>query len=194
MKRGRLCDVCNDYAFRRNLCDFHYREFLDNGGDRIIRRPVSERIFENVYMDPNCGCWIWLGAVNSTNYGTFSIGRSNPILVHRVSHALFKGPIAKGFTIDHLCRNTLCVNPAHLEAVTQSINSKRGLSPIINKLRAQRMTHCKHGHPRTKENLWFRKNGYTICKECSRNLSLNSKAGNKNGFAHSVSAHTGVGE
>jgi hypothetical protein len=36
------------------------------------------------------------------------------------------GPIPSGMQIDHLCRNTLCVNPDHMEVVTNAENGRRG--------------------------------------------------------------------
>lgn len=47
---------------------------------------------------------------------------------HRHYFESFKGPIPKGYDIDHLCRNECCVNPEHLEAVTRSTNTRRGKS------------------------------------------------------------------
>lgn len=47
-------------------------------------------------------------------------------------------------TVDHLCRNTSCVNPAHLEAVTNKENTLRGLT--VTAINAQK-TACAAGHP-----------------------------------------------
>jgi len=54
------------------------------------------------------------------------------------------GPIPDGLTIDHLCRNRACVKPAHLEAVSQRVNTLR--SPIAVAAINARKTHCKRGH------------------------------------------------
>ncbi len=35
------------------------------------------------------------------------------------------GPIPDGLDIDHLCLNTVCCNPTHLEPVTRDENSRR---------------------------------------------------------------------
>lgn len=81
--------------------------------------------------EPNCGCWLWSGEINSSGYGRISQGNNHcgarvRYLAHRVSYELHKGAIPKGMDLDHLCRVRLCVNPAHLEPVTRSENNRRG--------------------------------------------------------------------
>ncbi len=44
---------------------------------------------------------------------------------HRHAFRTAKGPIPKGHQVDHLCRNTKCINPDHLEAVPQKVNLQR---------------------------------------------------------------------
>src|SRR2546427_313621 len=88
------------------------------------------------------GCHEWRGALVGDGYGQFSIGRKR-IPAHRFAYESSKGPIPKGLTIDHLCRNLRCVNPLHLEAVTLKENILRGTS--FSAKRAKQ-TQCKHGH------------------------------------------------
>lgn len=93
-------------------------------------------------------CWRYQGYVRRNGYG-----QHGHRLAHRLAYELLVGPIPAGLTIDHLCRNRVCANPAHLEAVSNRENLMRGVS-----LSAQnaRKTHCQNGHPLTGDNLRVR--------------------------------------
>lgn len=83
-------------------------------------------------------------------------------MAHRMAYEELVGPIADGLQIDHLCRVRCCVNPAHLEPVTQAENIRRGVSPTAAN---RRKTHCKHGHEFTTENTRLVPEG-RICRRC----------------------------
>jgi HNH endonuclease len=123
-------------------------------------RPLNERLMEKVVWNGDEDeCWTWQAALNNRGYGVIG-ERHMPRLAHRVSYEHFVGPIPDGLVLDHLCRVRHCVNPAHLEAVTQQENTRRGE-------RAQR-THCPHGHEYSPENTAVRKDGSRECRQCVR--------------------------
>src|SRR6266576_3456485 len=86
-------------------------------------------------------CWPWQ-ANRGRGYGNVWIA-GRMYRAHRVAYELLIGPIPEGLTLDHLCRNRGCVNPAHLEPVTSRENTLRGEGISANNARK---THCKHGH------------------------------------------------
>jgi hypothetical protein len=70
------------------------------------------------------GCWNWQSYCDTKGYGLFSV-RGRLRLAHRLAWTLINGKIAPKLVIDHLCRNPRCVNPSHLEPVTQRLNMQR---------------------------------------------------------------------
>lgn len=56
----------------------------------------------------------------------------NNVLAHILYYRKYKGDIPEGCEIDHLCRNTSCVNPDHLEAVSHAINIQRSSLAKLN--------------------------------------------------------------
>lgn len=124
------------------------------------RRPTEERFWEKV--DKTDTCWNWTAA-NVLGYGRFSVG-GRLVSAHRFSYELEHGPIADGLQIDHLCRNTRCVNPEHLEAVTPYVNTHRSTSHVVAQA-AQ--THCKNGHPLSGPNLYVSPDGKRTCRTCA---------------------------
>lgn len=116
---------------------------------------------------PN-GCWLWTGTCNSIGYGQVGFNKKY-YLAHRLCYQLFKGDIPKGLCLDHLCRVRNCVNPDHLDPVTQKENLLRGAT--LNARNVSR-THCPHGHPYDEENTKIRylENGDTArrCRACIR--------------------------
>jgi hypothetical protein len=87
--------------------------------------------------------------------------------VHRWLYQQKVGPIGD-LQLDHLCRVRHCINPAHLEPVTGRENVIRGLAPILARLRAALITHCRYGHPFEGANVYVSSRGVRQCKECGR--------------------------
>lgn len=108
-------------------------------------------------------CFPWGGWVDKHGYGIVKLGRRGNFKAHRVAYALIRGPIPAGLTLDHLCRNKRCCNPAHLEAVPAVVNVLRSDSPTA---RNARKTHCDNGHALNADNIIQHKRGYRMCRAC----------------------------
>ena len=117
-------------------------------------------------------CWEWLGVRNWGGYGEFYLdGKTRK--AHRVSYELVRGNIPEGYQLDHLCSNRGCVNPYHLEPVTNAVNAKRG--KVNQNLRK---THCKHGHAFDEANTYYRLTVRgTAARQCRACKRLNGRAG-----------------
>lgn len=84
-------------------------------------------------IDIRTGCWNWILCTCSLGkYGVCYIGDGRSKGAHIVYYEAAKGPVPDGLELDHLCRNTLCVNPDHLEAVTRKVNNRRKPSLKLN--------------------------------------------------------------
>jgi hypothetical protein len=104
--------------------------------------PTERRFFARVSGKDEVGCWLWDGTRNNRGYGMFRLN-GKYVLVHRWSYEFFRTEIPAGLVIDHLCRNTLCVNPWHLEPVTNRENTLRGNHPMVV---VSRNNVCLRGH------------------------------------------------
>lgn len=105
-------------------------------------------------------CWVWIANTNRKGYGRFAVLYGCIVMPHRFSFALHYGETPYGLEIDHLCRNKLCVNPKHLEAVTGLVNHGRA-----RQFRTY-PTHCKRGHPLSGENLYIGTGNRRVCRQC----------------------------
>lgn len=126
------------------------------------------------------GCWQWTGGkAGRMKYGHL-VRHGKHYQAHRAVYVMMGGVIPKDLMCDHLCRNVLCVNPSHIELVTNAENLLRGTGlPARN----ARKTHCKYGHPFNAENTITEivkgvRTGRK-CRTCSRNRSTRRRAAAK---------------
>jgi HNH endonuclease len=140
---------------------------------RKFSAPLRQRVLAKLVIDPS-GCVLWTGQLNGAGYGEVYVDRTpgrrqtanaNFAFVHRLMYEWFVGPIPEGLVIDHLCRTPRCASPAHLEAVTQRENVRRGMG--FAGVRS-RQTHCIRDHEFTEANTYISGNGTRHCKECAR--------------------------
>jgi len=145
---------------------------MESGSMRLDDRiEMIARLERWSVPEPMSGCWLWFGNASKSGYGQFTYKRV-PIRAHRGSYMVHKGEIPEGMVIDHLCRNTYCINPDHLECVTQRENTMRGLGP--SSLNAKK-THCKRGHELTPENIYSYA-GERNCRVCRRMRGIEGRA------------------
>lgn len=97
-------------------------------------------------------------------YGITKIG-GKTTRIHRAVYEHFVGRIPPGLTLDHLCRNRACCNPAHLEPVSVGENVLRGVGHTA---RNAAKTHCDNGHEFTPENTYVYGAGWRQCLACNR--------------------------
>ena len=127
------------------------------------KRAPEERFWEKVEKVPG-GCWLWTAFLAANNYGRFNLTHGTPLYAHRVAYEWANGAIPEGMQLDHLCRVRNCVNPDHLEVVTQRVNILRGASPTAKNASK---TQCAHGHPYDSRNTYWRPDGDgRACKAC----------------------------
>jgi hypothetical protein len=139
-----------------------------------MKGTVLERLWARLVPDHQTGCLIWTGAQNGVGYGR--MWADGYQLTHRVAYELMVGPIPPGLVIDHLCRVSLCANPAHLEAVTPAVNTQRGNVPAVMAARGAARTHCRSGHEYNAANTYIRPNAPgRDCRICIRERSARYK-------------------
>ncbi len=135
------------------------------------------RFLAKVHVEPMTGCWLWVGMLSCQRKDRPMLNmrrgdRWIPEYAYRLAYEHFVGPIPDGLTIDHVrvrcAARPSCVNPDHLEPVTQAENVLRGDS--FSAVNAKKTT-CPRGHSFEADNLGITPNGRRFCRVCRRNRS-----------------------
>lgn len=127
------------------------------------RAKVMTRIYDRVTVTR--------GGCHECDMGITERGRSTAcfgtvtFMAHRLVWELSGRRIPEGLTLDHLCRNTRCVNPDHLEPVTGEENSRRYKE--ADKVGAYAVS-CRRGHDLTVPGA---RRSNRSCAQCSREYS-----------------------
>lgn len=135
------------------------------GRNRFTTQPTTDRFWEKV--DKSGTCWLWLGGKGRDGYGRFALSGGRMVAAHRFAYEAVVGEIPRGLQIDHLCRVTECVNPAHMEPVTAAENSRRRAACTPPK---PQPTHCGQGHLLDDENTRWTA-GRKTCRRCNAERS-----------------------
>lgn len=169
-----ICSIldCGRPVKSRGLCSMHYQRARINyqpPTQHEIWQSLLRRFWEQVNKNgpipsnrPELGpCWIWRGKPHAGGYGRIA-SQHHTYPAHRLSYEIAKGPMPDDLVPDHLCCNPICVNPDHLEAVTEAVNILRGTSPWgLN----SRKTHCPRGHAYDEHNTRMY-DGRRFCRAC----------------------------
>lgn len=123
--------------YKRKL---RYGDPLAGGAYRIIGDDVARFWSKVRKSDDSDGCWFWTERTDARGYGAFyttQTAHGGPSKAHRWAYELLIGPIPDGKYLDHTCHKPTrcaggvdcphrrCVNPAHLEPVTNEENLRR---------------------------------------------------------------------
>jgi hypothetical protein len=126
---------------------------------------ISTDLLHKVVLGEN-GCWTLPGKLQKDGYKQVRANGAT-YLAHRYFYVEFRGPIGKGLVLDHICHNRPCINPDHLEPITQRENCLRGNGTV----HYLEKTACPQGHPYDGDNLYITPQGWRGCQECRRQAS-----------------------
>lgn len=139
------------------------KSYLSRRAERSVWSRLPQIVADYRLTNGERTCWEWKRSL-STGYGQIHVvGQGKRVYAHRVVWEMLNGPVPEGKELDHLCRNRCCINPAHLEPVTHSLNVRRSFTPpAVN----AKKTHCKRGHEFTPENVYSKPDGGRVCRRC----------------------------
>lgn len=171
------CDPCRD---ARRAYGKEYRKQGDPSrhidGQDPRNKQLLEKMLRQSTINAKTGCREWTEYIDPAGYGRVYADYSQK-LAHRVAYELIVGPIPDGLQLDHLChtrdatcpggkacRHRRCINPEHLEPVTNEQNMLR--SPRTFGVQNKAKTHCPQGHAYDQDNTGRKSKGGRNCRSC----------------------------
>lgn len=166
-----FCCTDPDPYIALEMSGYSTKDRLGDGSSFEVE--IWRRMILRIEIDQATKCWNWTGAKYSSGYGYVRRLKGGIVagesMTHRIMYRLIAGDIPDGFDVDHLCRNTSCCNPSHLEPVTPATNTLRGMGAGAIHSRKEE---CLNGHPLHGDNvrIYTDKLGRStrMCKECRR--------------------------
>lgn len=115
-------------------------------------------------------CWNWTASKDKYGYGMWNYRTSKKqqfMRAHRFAFLLSHGQLTPGKEINHICKNTSCVNSKHLEELTREEHMRK--TPGTYGYKWGHRSKCEKGHPLKGKNLmpFALKRGFRKCRECS---------------------------
>lgn len=153
---------------------------MQKAKDIVITEKLIARFWSKVSPGAPDACWPWEGSLSHEGYGLL-YANATVYRAHRVSYCLRHGVtnLPDGYEPDHLCRNRVCVNWTHLDAVTHAVNTQRGINRACLDAYWAARTHCRKGHILTTENSYrtvHMRGGHAmpvrVCRTCKKVNSL----------------------
>lgn len=142
--------------------------------------PLMDRVWRRVERHGPAECWPWRGSLQK-GYAVLTVRFPEGRRTAKVSRLVYEdvvGPIPDGLHLDHVCHtkddaceggptceHRRCLNPRHLEPVTQAENTRRAARNLGAANRAKAA--CPSGHPYDAENTYVYE-GRRYCMECNR--------------------------
>jgi hypothetical protein len=92
----------------------------------VITLRALRSLFERVEVSEETGCWRWRGNL-TRGYARIAVA-GKLMKAHRFVYQATVRELRADEVLDHQCRTRDCVNPAHLEPITNRQNTLRGIA------------------------------------------------------------------